>query len=77
MNSKEEKCFRITIDRKLSLDQILRIHVKIGQSLSALSRISPYLEETQTEVIYSTMIKSQIIRYCLLIWMFCSRESSE
>ena len=76
MNSKEEKSFRITIDRKF-LDQILRIYVKIGQSLSALSRISPYLEETQTEVIYSTMIKSQMIKYCLLIWMFCSRESSE
>ena len=56
MNSKKEEILRITIDRKLSLDQILRIYLKIGQNLSNLSRISPYLKEIQTEVIYSTMI---------------------
>ena len=56
MNSKKEEILRITIDRKLSLDQILKIYLKIGQNLSNLSRISPYLKETQTEVIYSTMI---------------------
>ena len=56
MNSKKEEILRITIDRKLSLDQILKIYLKIGQNLSNLSRISPYLKEIQTEVIYSTMI---------------------
>ena len=56
MNSKKEEILRITIDRKLSLDQILKIYLKIGQNLSNLSRISPYLKEIQTEVIYRTMI---------------------
>ena len=56
MKSKKEEILRITIDRKLSLDQILKIYLKIGQNLSNLSRISPYLKEIQTEVIYSTMI---------------------
>ena len=56
MNSKKEEILRITIDRKLSLDQILKIYLEIGQNLSNLSRISPYLKEIQTEVIYSTMI---------------------
>ena len=56
MNSKKEEILRITIDRKLSLDQILKIYLKIGQNLSNLSRISPYLKEIQTEVIYITMI---------------------
>ena len=56
MNSKKEEILRITIDRKLSLDQILKIYLKIGQNLSNLSRVSPYLKEIQTEVIYSTMI---------------------
>ena len=56
MNSKKEEILRITIDRKLSLDQIVKIYLKIGQNLSNLSRISPYLKEIQTEVIYSTMI---------------------
>ena len=77
MNSKEEEFLRITIDMKLSFDQILKIYLKTGQNLSAVSRISPYIEEAQTEVIYSTMIKSQMIKYCPLIWMFCSRKSSE
>ena len=41
MNSKKEEILRITIDRKLSLDQIVKIYLKIGQNLSNLSRISP------------------------------------
>ena len=75
-NSNEVEILGITIDRKLSFNQhIKNICKKAGQKLSALLRISPYLDDKQTKVIYNTMIKSQF-NYCPLIWMFCSRKSN-
>ena len=48
---------------------------KAGQKLSALLRISPYLDQRKKVLLYKSMIKSQII-YCPLVWMFCSRQSN-
>ena len=39
---------------------------KAGQKLSALLRISPYLDQGK---------KSQF-NYCPLVWMYCSRQSN-
>ena len=48
---------------------------KAGHKLSALLRISPYLDQRKTVLLYKSMIKSQF-NYCLLVWMFCSRQSN-
>ena len=75
-NSKEEKMLGIVIDRNLKfenhIDSICR---KASQKLSALNRISPYLDINKRKIIYNSMIKSQF-SYCPLVWMFCSRKSN-
>ena len=48
---------------------------KAGQKLSALLRISPYLDQRKKVLLYKSMIKSQF-NYCPLVWMFCSRQSN-
>ena len=66
----------IKIDRKLSLHQHIKSNSKkAGQKLSALLRISPYLEDKKKKVIYNTMMKSQF-NYCPLVCVFCSRKSN-
>ena len=76
INSKEEEVLGIKIDRKLPFHQHIKsISKKAGQKLSALLRISPYLKNNKKKVIYNTMIKSQF-NYCPLVWMVCSRKSS-
>ena len=66
----------IKIDRKLSLHQHIKsTSKKAGQKLSALLRISPYLEDKKKKVIYNIMMKSQF-NYCPLVCVFCSRKSN-
>ena len=72
INSKEVEILGIKTDRKLSLYP--HQSKKRGQKLSALLRISPYLEDKKKRVIYNTMIKSQF-NCCPLVWMFCSGKS--
>ena len=48
---------------------------KAGQKLSALPRLSPYLDTNKRKTIYTTMVKFQL-NYCPLFWMFCPRRSS-
>ena len=48
---------------------------KAAQKLSALSRISPYLETYKKELLFKSMVKSQF-NYCPLVWMFCSRKAN-
>ena len=58
-NSKEEVMLGITIDTKLTFDSHIKsICRKAGQMLSALSRISPYLETDQKELLFKSMGKS-------------------
>ena len=71
-NSKEEVILGITIGNKLTFDSHIKsIYGKAGQKLSALSRISPYLETDEKELLFKSMLKSQF-SYCPLVWMFCS-----
>ena len=60
-NSKEVEILGITLDRKA------------GQKLSALLRISPYLDQRKKVLLYKSMKKYQF-NYCPLVWMFCSRQ---
>ena len=75
-NSNEEEILGVLTDRKLTLLQhIKKMCRKAGQKLSALLRLSPYLDTNKRKTIYTTMVKSQL-NYCPLVWMFCPRRSS-
>ena len=75
-NSNEEGILGVIIDRKLTFHQhIKKMCRKVGQKLSALLRLSPYLDTNKRKTIYTAMVKSQL-NYCPLIWMFCPRRSS-
>ena len=43
--------------------------------LYALTRIDPYLNYNQTQLIYSSFFTGQL-SFCPLIWTFCSRQSN-
>ena len=45
------------------------------QKLSALLRLSQYLETNKRKTIYTNMVKSQL-NYCFLACTFCSRRST-
>ena len=75
-NSKEEEILGITIDSKLTFDSHIKsICQKTGQKLSALSRISPYLEANKKELLFKSMVISQF-SYSPLVWMFCSQNAN-
>ena len=70
------KVLGITLDRNMNFHtHIKNICRKAGQKLSALLRISPYLDQRKKVLLYKSMIKSQF-NYCPLVWMFCSRQSN-
>ena len=69
-NCKEETILGVIIDNKLSFDShIDRICKKVGQKLSALSRISAFTDLNKRQILFQSMIKSQ--------FMFCSRKSNK
>ena len=75
-NSDHEIILGITIDGKLTFNKYIKnLRKKAGQKLSALLRISPYLDENKKKLLYCFMIKSEF-NYCPLVWMFCSRKSN-
>ena len=75
-NSKQMEILGITLDRSMGFNtHIKNICRKAGQKLSALLRISPYLDQGKKVLLYKSMIKSQF-NYCPLVWMFCSRQSN-
>ena len=60
-NSNEEEILGVTIDRKLTFhQQIKKVCCKAGQELSALLRLSPYLDTNKRKTIYTTTVKSQL-----------------
>ena len=66
-NSIEELILGVTIDNKLTFDNHIKsICRKAGQKLSALSRISPYLETDKKGLLFKSMVKSQF-NYCSLV----------
>ena len=66
----------ITLDRNMNFHtHIKNICRKAGQKLSALLRISLYLDQRGKVLLSKSMIKPQF-NYCPLVWMFCSRQSN-
>ena len=75
-NSKEVEILGITLDRSMGFNtHIKNICRKAGQKLSALLRISPYLDQGKKVLLYKSMIKPQF-NYYPLVWMYCSRKSN-
>ena len=74
-NSNEWEILGIIIDRKLAFHQhIKKMSRKSRQNLSALLRLSPYLNTNEKKTIYTSLVKSQL-NYWPLVWMFCPRSS--
>ena len=66
-NSNEEETLGVPIDRKLTFYQHIKKMCRIaGQKLSALLRLSLYLDTNKRKTIYTTMVKSQL-NYCPLV----------
>ena len=75
-NCKEIEILGITLDRNLNFKrQIKNICRKPGQKLSALQRISSYINTDKKTLLYQSIIKSQFA-YCPLLWMVCFRHSN-
>ena len=75
-NSNEQEILGIIIDRTLTFHQhIKKMCRKTGHKLSALLRLSSYLDTNKGKTICPTMVKSQL-NYSPLVWMFCPRRSS-
>ena len=60
-NSNEEEILGLTLDSKLTFHQhIKKMCRKAGHKMSALLRLSPYLDTNKRKTIYNTMVKSQL-----------------
>ena len=67
----------VTIDSKLKFNKhVLQICQKANNKISAFSRISKYLDEKQSLLLYNSFIISQF-NYCSLIWMFCGKATNK
>ena len=72
-NSKKVEILRITLDRSMDFNtHIKSICRQADQKLSALLRISSYLDQGKKILLYKSMIKSQF-NYCPIVWMYYSR----
>ena len=70
------KLLGITIDSKLKFDQhVAQLCQKANNKISAFSRVSSYLNEKQSLLLYNSFIMSQF-NYCPLIWMFCGKVAN-
>ena len=66
----------VIIDNKLAFDSHTnRMCNKACQRLSEPSRISAFIDLNKREILFQSMIKSQL-SYCPLICIFCSRKSN-
>ena len=75
-NSKKVEILGITLDRSMDFNtHIKNICREVDQKLSALLRISPYLDQAKKVLLYKSMIRSQF-NYCPIVWMYCSRQSN-
>ena len=73
-NSNEENLLGIKIDAKLSFENYVpSLCKKTSQKLHALSRIVNYMELRKHKCLMKAFVTSQF-NYCLLIWLFHSRE---
>ena len=52
------------------------IVIQENSKINAFSRISKYLNEKQSLILYNSFITSQF-NYCTLIWMFCGKAAKK
>ena len=70
------KLLGVTIDSKLKFGQyVTNLCQKANNKISAFSRISNYLNQKQSLLLYNSFIMSQF-NYCSLIWMFCGKVAN-
>ena len=70
------KLLGITKDSKLKFDQhVAKLCLNANNKISAFSRVSSYLNEKQSLLLYNSFIMSQF-NYCPLIWMFCEKVAN-
>ena len=75
-NSKEEKILCVILDNRLTFSrQIRELCKKASHKILALSRISNQLNDSEKTLLFNAVVKSQF-NFCPLVWMFCSRTSS-
>ena len=75
-NSKEEKIFGVIINNLLRFKSHAKnLSKKASQKIWALSRLINYLNHSKKKMIFNALIKSQF-SYCPLVWMFCSRQTT-
>ena len=66
-NSKEEKILGVIIDNKLNFNSHIReLCKKASQKISALSRISNHLNDSEKRLLFNSVVKSQF-NYCPLV----------
>ena len=66
----------MTFDKKLKFEKHPNtISLKANRKLSVLARIKPYMKLTKRRILMNAFLDSQF-NYCLLIWMFHSRNLS-
>ena len=72
-SSKEETILGVIIDNRLTFSSHIReLCKKASQKISALSRISSQLNDSEKTLLFNAVVKSQF-NFCPLVWMFCSR----
>ena len=73
---KKVKLLGITLDNNMSMmDHIRNLCKRAGAKLSALARISPFINEQKRIILMKSFIVSQF-NYCPIIWMYCQRRSN-
>ena len=71
--SQSEKLLGIIIDKNLNFkDHILSVCLKAGRKITALGRISKYLNLDKRKALFKAFIQSQFA-YCPIVWMFHDR----
>ena len=72
----EHEVLVITIDTNLNFySHLKQLFKKVANELNALTRIIPYLDKRQINLLHNSFLKGQL-SYCALIWNFCSRRSN-
>ena len=73
-NQKEQKLLGVVFDNRLTFDtHINTLCKKAGSKISALSRLTPYMNFEKKRLLMNAFFNSQF-SYCPLVWMFHSRK---
>ena len=72
----EHEVLWITIDTYLDFySHLKQLCKKVATKLKVFTRIIPYLDKKQINVLYNSFFKGQL-NYCPIIWTFCFRRSN-